>query len=76
MTIEEIKSNYTPKPGFTVYAYQSTHTGNYIAAIYEKVEVNRFRKESMEAYKKIISVKNIDDYFEQVKPYLDERTLN
>lgn len=73
MSIEEIREKYKPKEGLVIHAFQSTQTGNYIALVSEKIIVNRRKKEDADASKKLISEKDINKYFEQLKPYLDER---
>lgn len=72
-TFDELRTHYQPKEGYSVYAYISKETGNFVALVSEIVEVSRFKKETMEAAKSNISTKDFKKYMEYLAPYLVER---
>ncbi len=75
MTIDDIKTDYRPREEYTLYAYQSKITNNFVAVIFKKGVINvRYSKEPYEGALKVITEQSIDKYLNALKPYIVGRT--
>lgn len=73
LTFEGLKQKYTAKEEYTVNAKISDISGKYIAFVYHKVPVNRFKKEYADTAVASIITANINEFYKFLQPYLRQR---
>ena len=73
MTYEELFQQYKPKDEFVIYKLKSQETDKFIACVYKKVAVNRFKSEFCDASIAVITEKDFDTYFNKLQPYIQKR---
>ena len=73
MTLQEVFNVYKPKEGFSILPFQSRITGRFIACVYKKVLVNKYKREYAEGAIKTVSVDTIEKYLKELEPYIEKR---
>lgn len=75
MTLDDLFKAYKPKEGFSIYAFQSIHTNRFVGLVMKKAIINNRSKDVCNGAVKVISEEKIEDYFKQVKDFIEKREL-